>query len=181
MTVIRSFTDLNHLSNYFRQSLSHPCVDQLTADNIQSYTATYPITSINTETFQSLEVSPYYIYQGSKTAYRKNVHSYIPNVLYKRFYTTLKSTSNILEATGSYVILQNKPIEQATYDIINAQASIDNQKVLAQLLDNFSNVTLDNDYYVSYIISLEEKYALVIQENEDLKNQLYNTKISTWY
>ena len=56
-----------------------------------------------------------------------------------------------------------------------------NQKVLNQLIDNFSNVSADNQFYIDYIKLLESKFDAIVFENENLKTQVYNTKISTWY
>lgn len=179
MTVIRSFDGLDHLNAYYKDSLNHSLMTQITQENLSSFLVSYPITAFSDN--ENYLHTPHYIYCNSKTSYRKNIHSFIPNVLYKKFYSSLKSSGHILEATGSHVLLCDKPIEQSIYISIQTQSQIDNQKVLSQLLDNFSNIVSDNEYYLAYISSLEEKYKVVIEENEHLKNQLYNTKISTWY
>lgn len=173
MTVIRSFDTLEHLNSYYKDSLKHSSIIPLTQENLSSF---LPLSNND-----SYLTTSHFIYPHSKTSYRKTIHSFIPNVLYKRFYSSLKSSGHIVEATGSYVILCDKQIEQSVYNSIQIESHIDNQKVLNQLLDNFSNIVSDNEYYLSYISSLEEKYKLIVEENEDLKNQLYNTKISTWY
>lgn len=181
MTLVTSFSDLHHLSSYFKSSLKNSSVFQLTSENIDNYIQSLPIESVNRDMVIAYENSPYYIFPFSKSLYRKIVHPDLPNALYKRFYSSLKSSNNILEANGSWVILFDTPIEQQTFDQLASAVAIDNQKVLNQLMDNFSNAMSDNDYYISYIATLEKKCLALQQENSDLKSQLHNAKITTWY
>lgn len=179
MTVIRSFADLDHINNYYKLSLNHPSMILLSQDNLSSLISTYSLSAFS-DNSDYLHNS-YYLYPASKTVFRKELHSNIPNVLYKNFYTTLKHSGHIVAATGTYVLLVDKPIDQSIFNVLKVESKIDDHKVLNQLLDNFSNITSDNEYYINYIASLEKKYQDTLAENEQLKNQLYNTKISTWY
>lgn len=177
MTVIKSFNDLDHINSYYKESLKSMIL--ITSDNISEFVTTYSISAFPSN--DSYTTTPHYLYIGSKTSYRKEIHPNIPNVLYKKFYSALKSSQHILEAKGSHVLVQDKPIDQSVFDSINTESKIDDQKLLNQLLDNFSNINSDNQYYINYIVSLEEKYQELVKENQDLREQIYNAKISTWY
>lgn len=181
MTVIHRFNDVDHINSYLVDSINNFPFVQLTPENIQQYAETYSMNPSLIHDVQ-IEVKPsFYIFIGSKTTYRKTVHSFIPNVLYKRMYNAFKINGYIREANGTHVIVRLKPVTQELYNDITSISDLDNQKVLNQLIDNFSNVSADNQYYIDYIKSLEQKCEELIIENENLKNQVFNTKIATWY
>ena len=180
MTMIQRFEDLSHLHNYLADSISSSSPIKLTSDNVQLYAETYSLhSSIINEVSQS--PYPFYLYTCSKTSYRKNVHPYLPNVLYKRFYNNLKIFNVIREASGSIVLIHFIPFTQELFDSINNASNIDNIKILNQIMDNFSNVSADNQYYIDYIKSLEAKCSELQQQNIDLLTQIQNSKLITWY
>lgn len=180
MTVIQRFNDLTHLCDYVESSIASSNPIKLTPDNVQLYAETYSLhSSIINEVTQS--PYPFYLYTFSKTSYRKNVHPYIPNVLYKRFYNNLKTSNIIREASGSIVLIHLLPFTQELFDSIANTSNVDNIKVLNQIMDNFSNVSADNQYYIDYIKSLESKCYELEQQNADLLAQVQNSKLITWY
>jgi len=183
MTIIHRFSDLSELNNYISSSIYNHSMVQLHVDNIQEYAERFSLSPSLIHDIQNTnyDLITYHLYVGSKTSYRKNVHSQIPNVLYKRIYNAFKLNGYIREANGSCVVLCLKPISQEVYDHISYSSDLDNQKVLNQLIDNFSNVSADNQFYIDYIKLLESKFDALVFENENLKTQVYNTKISTWY
>ena len=180
MTMIQRFNDSTHLFNYVESSLSSGNPIKLNEDNVQLYTETYSLhSSIINEVSQS--PYPFYLYTCSKTSYRKNVHPHLPNVLYKRFYNNLKIFNIIREASGSIVLIHFIPFTEELFDSINNASNIDNIKILNQIMDNFSNVSADNQYYIDYIKSLESKCFELEQQNADLLSQIQNSKLITWY
>jgi hypothetical protein len=183
MTIIHRFSDLLELNNYISSSISEHSMIQLNLNNIQEYAERFSLSPSLIHDIQNNNdnLITYHLYIGSKTSYRKNVHSDIPNVLYKKIYNCFKLNGYIREANGTCVVLCLKPITQEVYDQISHSSDLDNQKVLNQLIDNFSNVSADNQYYIDYIKALENKCDILSFENENLKTQIHNTKISTWY
>ena len=183
MTIIHRFSDLHELNNYISSSIHNDSMVQLHVNNIQEYAERFSLSPSLIHDIQnsSYDLITYHLYIGSKTSYRKNVHSNIPNVLYKKIYNCFKLNGYIREANGTCVALCLKPITQEIYDQISYSSDLDNQKVLNQLIDNFSNVSADNQFYIDYIKLLESKFDAIVFENENLKTQVYNTKISTWY
>ena len=183
MTIIHRFSDLHELNNYILSSIHNHSMVQLHVNNIQEYAERFSLSPSLIHDIQnsSYDLITYHLYIGSKTSYRKNVHSDIPNVLYKKIYNCFKLNGYIREANGTCVVLCLKPITQEVYDQISHSSDLDNQKVLNQLIDNFSNVSADNQYYIDYIKALESKCDILSFENENLKTQIHNTKISTWY
>ena len=180
MTVIHRFNDLTHLSNYFESSILSSNPIKLTSDNVQLYAETYSLhSSIINEVSQS--PYPFYLYTCSKTSYRKTVHPFLPNVLYKRFYNNLKIFNVIREASGSIVLIHHIPFTEELFNSIDNASNLDNIKILNQVIDNFSNASADNQYYIDYIKSLELKCSELQQQNEDLLMQIQNSKLITWY
>lgn len=181
MNVIHRFDNVDHINSYMNDRINNFPFVQLTADNIQQYAETYSMNPSLIHDVQNTTDTSFYIYIGSKTTYRKTVHSFIPNVLYKRMYNSFKLNGYIREANGTHVIIHLKPVTQDVYDDITITSDLDNQKVLNQLIDNFSNVSADNQYYIDYIKSLEQRCQELAAENENLKSQIFSAKISTWY
>lgn len=183
MNIIHRFNDLDHLTSYMAISVTNEKMIHLTPENIQEYAETFSmnpslIHDVQNNTDQLIK---YYLYPGSKTNYRKTIHSFIPNVLYKKIYNAFRINGYIREANGTHVIACIKPITAEVYNEISSSSDLDNQKVLNQLIDNFSNVSADNQYFLDYIKNLETKYSLILSENQDLKDQIYNSKLSNWY
>lgn len=181
MTVIHRFNNVDHINSYMTNIINNFPLVQLTADNIQQYAETYSMNPSLIHDVQQAVDTSFYIYIGSKTTYRKTVHSFIPNVLYKRMYNTFKINGYIREANATHVIVHLKPITENVYNDITTTSDLDNQKVLNQLIDNFSNVSADNQYYIDYIKTLEQRCLELADENENLKSQVFSAKISTWY
>lgn len=180
MNLIHRFSDLKHFTDYFHSTIdiSNPIL--LTSDNVQALAEQY---SMSSSVISEVSTShyPFYLYTFSKTSYRKNVHPYIPNVLYKRMYNSLKLSNIIREANGSFVLIHLQPFSNELYDSISASSDLDNLKVLNSIIDNFSNVTSDNQYYLDYIKNLEEECNNLKQMNADLLLQVQNSKLITWY
>lgn len=180
MTMIQRFEDPTQLYNYVVSSISSSNPIKISPDNVQLYAETY---SLHSSIINEVSHSPYpfYLYTCSKTSYRKNVHPYLPNVLYKRFYNSLKIFNIIREASGSIVLIHMIPFTEELFDSINNASTIDNIKVLNQIMDNFSNVSADNQYYIDYIKTLEARCLELQSQNIDLLTQIQNSKLTTWY
>jgi len=180
VTLIHRFSDLDHFTSYFLSTIEDTHPVSLNSDNVQSLAEQY---SMSSSVISEVSSSPYrfYLYTFSKTSYRKNVHPYIPNVLYKRMYNTLKLSNVIREATGSIVLLHLLPFTQEMYDSISISSDLDNLKVLNNIIDNFSNINSDNQYYIDYIKSLEQECAELRSLNSQLLEQIQNSKLVTWY
>jgi len=180
MTVVQRFENTTHLYNYFVSSLSSNNFVKLNQDNVQLFAETY---SLHSSIINEVSQSPYnfYLYTSSKTSYRKNVHPYLPNVLYKRFFNSLKIFNIIREASSSMVLIHMLPFSEELFDSINNSSNLDNIKVLNQIIDNFSNVSADNQYYIDYIKTLEAKCLELQNLNSNLLDQIQNFKLTTWY
>ena len=132
MTIIHRFSDLHELNNYISSSIDNHSMVQLHVNNIQEYAERFSLSPSLIHDIQnsSYDLITYHLYIGSKTSYRKNVHSDIPNVLYKKIYNCFKLNGYIREANGTCVVLCLKPITQEVYDQISHSSDLDNQKVL---------------------------------------------------
>lgn len=180
MNVINSFVDLHHFTNYINQSVLTSSTVKLDSTNVQEYVESYSMSPSYIDEVSS-EPFPYYLFLGSKTVYRKTVHQYLPNVLYKRMYNVLKNNSIIKEANGTVVLLCLKPFTESLFNEISSTSDLDNLKVLNQVIDSFSNATADNQYYIDYIKSLEQRHFDLQKECDNLRQQVNNSKLTTWY
>lgn len=179
MTVIHFFADYQHLTTYINQSVLNSSTIKLDSSNVQHYVELYALSPSYIEEVTSQP--PYYLFLGSKTSYRKFVHPYLPNVLYKKMYNVFKNNNVIKEATGSIVLISPNLITQQVFDQIAVTSDLDNLKILNQVMDTFSNATADNQYYIDYIKSLEQKHSDLQKECEELRQQVSNNKLITWY
>jgi len=181
MTVIRSFSSLEHLTDYYQSSFNSDFIS-VTSDTISAYsTDNQPDwVDIVSSSFSSNSFT-HYVYPHSKTIYRKNVHPRIPNVLYKRFWNSLKTFDYVIKATASFVVLVDRPFTQEFYQSLTIAQEIDISKALSEILKQYNNDSSDIEYYLSYIQNLENTNTLLQQENAQLKEQILNSRISTWY
>ena len=104
MTIIHRFSDLHELNNYISSSIHNDSMVQLHVNNIQEYAERFSLSPSLIHDIQnsSYDLITYHLYIGSKTSYRKNVHSNIPNVLYKKIYNCFKLNGYIREATPGF-------------------------------------------------------------------------------
>ena len=182
MTLLQSFNNVDELNSYFINTLNSSHMIHLTADNIHNYQQNYPtIDQSHVNHILNNETSSYYFYNSSKTNYRKVVHSKVPASLYARFYKALKAHNYIVDANAIFVLINyHQPFAQSFLDQLSVNINF-SQKTFSQIADQFDDLISDNQFYISYINSLEQKYLDLLIENQSLKNQINNAKLSTWY
>lgn len=187
--MIQRFTDINHLYNYYcktfysehpDRTIIHPGSDS--EDKISQLVSLYPTLEQSiADVRQNYSDSDIVVYCISKTSYRKSIHPDLPNALYKRYFNALKNHGYITLANGFFVILNFRELTQDLYHEITSTYDIDTNKVLSELLKSITDQASDLEYYTDYIQKLEKQNAALLAENEDLKSQILNTKLSTWY
>lgn len=119
-----------------------------------------------------------YVYIGSKTSFRNNVHTFVVDSLYKRFYNSLKKNGYILEANASYVILRREPICIDVFnDTLSPHANLD---LLDNLVEEFKELRSDVKYYNSIVSRLLKEIAEKNDQIESLASQLNDRQLSTW-
>lgn len=122
-----------------------------------------------------------YIYPWSKTIYRRTIHPNIPDSVYKKMYNLLKSNGYITAATGNYVTIKNQPITEDQFNSAFSDNEAINDKAIQNILANIQELSADNSYYMKMIGDLENKIHQLEVENNEIRNQLSNKHLTTWY
>jgi len=119
-----------------------------------------------------------YVYIGSKTSFRNNVHTFVVDSLYKRLFASLKKNGYIFEANGSYVILRKEAIIIDVFnDTLSPHANLD---LLDNLVEEFKELRSDVKYYNSIVSRLLKEIAEKDDQIESLVSQLNDRQLSTW-
>jgi DNA-binding transcriptional regulator YhcF (GntR family) len=140
------------------------------SDQLDAYTQKYAESNKNL-----------YIYPWSKTIYRRTIHPNIPDSVYKKMYNLLKSNGYITAATGNYVTIKNQPITEDQFNSAFSDNEAINDKAIQNILANIQELSADNSYYMKMIGDLENKIHQLEVENNEIRNQLSNKHLTTWY
>lgn len=135
---------------------------------------------LNKDRYESFKDITLYVYPLSKTMYRKSIHARLPDSLYKRLYTCLKEREYITAATGNYVLIAHGHLNDEDFQSILETSSID-IKALQSAISFLQENNNDNAYYISYIKTLESKVQELELQINNLKTQIVNSSLTTWY
>lgn len=126
----------------------------------------------------------FYYYPESKTVFRKNVFSEVPESLYKKYYKLQKKYGFIEKATGSYVILnemrENDSETILSNDLSELETSYSSGD-FSKFIEIVQEMQEDIEYYRNYISTFQAIVNDLENQNTTIQQQLHNKQISTWY
>jgi len=125
MKIISEFNSLQEMNQYYCNSFSFDDSITFLGNSSQHSNVLLSLSEKVIQTVNNSE-SSFYIYQFSKTSFRKNIHPSLTNSVYKAFINSLKNNSYIIELSGSNVILREADLTQEVYDSFLSQISFDN-------------------------------------------------------
>ena len=182
MKIISEFNSLQEMNQYYCNSFSFD--DSITFLGNSSLHSDL-LLSLSEKVIQTVKnsQSSFYIYQFSKTSFRKNIHPSLTNSIYKAFINSLKNNSYIIELSGSNVILKPDDLTQEVYDSFLSQISFDNfdsLDFLSKLSTKISNLEADIVFYQNHISLLQDICQNLQDQVSQTSQALYDKSISTW-
>ena len=125
----------------------------------------------------------YYLFEGSKTNFRKVIFPEVIDSYYKKLYSVLKKNDFILEASATRVIFVAKLITINMFEDINSEYQFydDHLKILTSVINRVNDADADKLYYQKVINKLIDRCIELENELNQAYQQVHNKSISTWY
>jgi len=182
MNIITSFSTLDSLNLHYVSSiengLNNNLLIELNPESDQLKTMDPSIQqTINNSYYK------YYLFEGSKTNFRKIIFPEIIDSYYKKFYSVLKKNFFIAEASATKVIFAAKLITTNMFQEINSEYESydDHLKILTSVINRLNDAEADKLYYQKVINILIEKCHQLENDLNLAYQQVHNKTISTWY
>lgn len=209
MTIVNKFDSVDEFNKYHQNSLSNNnllkvdnpyiefCITNITNQECFSLLSSLLKLEIDLSSFKMsvqqlimnqgataiLSAGPTkYIFIGSKTSFRKTIHSNMISSFYKKYYNLLKENQVILQATGSFVIVvEHSFTEQDLEKLQTTENNKDVVKSVNTLLANYEELQNDNKFLLDKINELSNNIFLLHKENQILLDNLNDKILTTWY
>lgn len=135
------------------------------------------------EEYQSLISDPVkYIYIGSKSSFKKTIHSDIIDSLYKKYYNFLKEKEVITQANGSFVLISDYNFKEEDFEYFQSiENTKDSLKAVNNILSHYEELKNDNKFLINKINELNIAISILNNENQNLLENLNNKTLTTWY
>lgn len=139
--------------------------------------------SSSVEEYQSLISDPVkYIYIGSKSSFKKTIHSNIIDSLYKKYYNFLKEKEIIIQANGSFVLISDYNFKEEDFQYFQSiENTKDSLKAINTILSHYEELKNDNKFLINKINELNAAISILHYENQNLLENLNNKILTTWY
>lgn len=182
MNIITSFQTLDSLNIHYVSSIENGLANNLLVE-LSSTSSQFNLIDPSIQETINTSHYKYYLFEGSKTTFRKSIFPEIIDSYYKKLYSVLKKNQFIVEASATRVIFCAKLITLQMFEEINSEYQFydDHLKIMTSVINRVNDAEADKLYYQKVISNLIERCAQLEQELNAAHQQVHNKTISTWY
>jgi len=182
MNIITSFQSLDSLNIHYVSSIENGLANNFLTE-LNSSSNQFNLIDLSIQETINNSHYKYYLFEGSKTNFRKTIFPEIIDSCYKKLYSVLKKNQFIIEASAVRVIFCAKLITMQMLEEINSEYEFydDHLRILTSVINRVNDAEADKLYYQKVINNLIERCAQLENDLNFAHQQVHNKTISTWY